>query len=381
MTTTDMVNEQVEFTADELLMDHDFAAPLIANGITCHGGFDEDGTYVSPRTRFRAPAIEAWEAKRAAEAGTPILDIPLDTWPESFPNIAQSKFLIRQGAPEPTISSLTRIGTVEGFGAMLRYLPLPDMQQIMVEDIRGTATEHIRKGLFEAHARDEAGWEAEAGHNTMWFAARDIAFENPVTEDQTQMMLSRMGINPAGAEAPDFAKLREAAIANRVLPNDIDYDFESMLTRMIGLLFIEIAAFHGFSWAEGVLSDTELCAGDGEAARIISYVRADETPHVAYLQVALSEMRDRTWVGSTGTHYDGGEMISLLWDRALDESRFLRRGSVLRLTLGEVEHALEGRTDRDDVLEEFFSLGTVTRLDDGSFVELDRQGNELHIPA
>ena len=50
---------------------------------------------------------------------------------------------------------------------------------------------------------------------------------------------------------------------------------------MIGLLLIEISAFHGFTWAEGVLSDTDLIAGDGEAARIISYIRADETPHVA----------------------------------------------------------------------------------------------------
>ena len=36
---------------------------------------------------------------------------------------------------------------------------------------------------------------------------------------------------------------------------------------MIGLLLIEISAFHGFRWAEAVLGDTELVAGDGEAAR------------------------------------------------------------------------------------------------------------------
>ena len=51
-----------------------------------------------------------------------------------------------------------------------------------------------------------------------------------------------------------------------------------MVGRMIGLLLIEISAFHGFHWAEAVLSDTDLVAGDGEAARIISYIRADETP-------------------------------------------------------------------------------------------------------
>jgi len=376
-----MTTQQTEFTFDELVMDHDFAEPLIANGVRCHGGFDEDGTYVSPRTRFRAPAIEAWEEHRIEQAGTPPLEIPLETWPASFPNVEQSKFLIRNGAPDQTISSLTRIGTVEGFGAMMRYLPLPDMQKIFADDITGTATEHIRKGLFEAHARDEAGWEDEAGHNLMWFAARDIAFDNPVTEDQTAMMLDRMGIPRPGGAMPDFEKLRAAAIANRVLPNDIDFDFESMLTRMIGLLFIEISAFHSFTWAEAVLADTELCAGEGEAARIISYVRQDETPHVAYLRVALSEMRDRTWVGASGTTYDGAEMIGKLWDRALEESRFLKRSEILKLTVREIEHSLDGRADRDDLLDEFYSLGTVQRLEDGSFVEQLRTGETVEVPA
>ena len=139
-----MTTEQVEFTETELLMDHAFAEPLIANGERCHGGFDADGAYVSPRTRFRAPAIEAWEANRRARAGTEALTLPLDTWPANFPSIEQSKFLIGRGVPGPTISALTRIGTVEGFGAMLRHLPLPEMQGLFDDDIRGTATDHIR---------------------------------------------------------------------------------------------------------------------------------------------------------------------------------------------------------------------------------------------
>jgi hypothetical protein len=77
---------------------------------------------------------------------------------------------------------------------MLRLLPVPNFQAAFDEDITGTAIAHIGKGLFEAHARDEAGFEDEAGHNLMWFAARDIAFDNPVTEDETARMLARMGI-------------------------------------------------------------------------------------------------------------------------------------------------------------------------------------------
>ena len=90
---------------------------------------------------------------------------------------------------EPTITSLTRIGTVEGFGSMIRHVHPGDMQRFFVESIDGTAIQHLDRGLFEAHARDEAGWEAEGGHKQMWFAARDVAFESPVTEDETQTML------------------------------------------------------------------------------------------------------------------------------------------------------------------------------------------------
>ena len=150
---------------------------------------------------------------------------------------------------------------------------------------------------------------------------------------------------------------------------------------MIGLLFIELSAFHGFTWAEGVLSDTELFPGDGEAARLVSYIRADETPHVAYLGVALSEMRDRTWKGTTGTTYDGAEMIQLLWDRALGDSMFLRRGEILRLTMNEIERALGERSDRDDILDEFFALGSVARLDDGTLVEIQADGREVRVDS
>jgi hypothetical protein len=370
-----MTTTQVEFTEAELLADHAIAEPLIANGVRCHGGFDPDGAYVSPRTANRWPAIRAWEEQRIEQFDTPILDVPLETWPDSFPNIEQSKFLIRHRVPEPTISLLTRIGTVEGFGGMLRLLPVPDFRATFDEDITGTAIAHIGTGLFEAHARDEAGFEDEAGHNLMWFAARDIAFDNPVTEDETARMLARMGIGTGPRSEADIARAREAAAAVRVLPDDIDFTLEMVVGRMIGLLLIEISAFHGFKWAEGVLSDTDLVAGDGEAARIISYVRADETPHVAWLRTALSEMRDRTWIGTTGQKHDGTEMISRLWDQALNDSLLLRRHDNLQFTMREIEHATEGRPDGADLIDEMLSMGSVTRQADGTVV--DRSGDHL----
>jgi hypothetical protein len=157
----------------------------------------------------------------------------------------------------------------------------------------------------------------------------------------------------------------------RCLPADLDLMLEFLLARMIGLLFIEISAFHGFRWAQDVLSDTELVQGDGEPARIVSYIQADETPHVAYLRTALSEMRDRTWIGASGAQYDGAEMMDLAWSRALNESVFVRRSDNLKLALREVEHALGDRTDKRDIVDEMLTMGDIRLLADGTPVDPD----------
>ena len=213
-----MTTAQVEFTEAELLADHTVVEPLFAGGVRCHGGFDDRGHYVSPRTKNRWPAIEAWETQRHEHFATPILDVPLDTWPENFPNVAQSKLLIRAGAPDVVISSLTRIGTVEGFGGMLRHLPVPDVARAFDEDTAGTAMAHMGRGLFEAHARDESGFGDQAGHDRMWFVARDIAFDHPVSDDQTATMLARMGIDTRPKGPAELDRLRRAAMSNGSCP-------------------------------------------------------------------------------------------------------------------------------------------------------------------
>ena len=360
-----MTTSQIEFTADELLADETIEEALIVDGVRCHGGFDSEGNYVSPRTKYRWPAIHAWEEQREAHFATPILDIPLDTWPENFPNVEQSKLLIRHGAPEPTISALTRIGTVEGFGVLLRSLSTPDFSRCFEEDVDGTAIQHIDRGLFEAHARDEAGFGDAAGHDRMWFVARDIAFDHPSTEDMKARMLRRMGIDTSSRSASPGGRARPAAPKDRLLPDDIDLELETLVARMVGLLLIEISAFHGFAWAEAVLGDIDLVAGDGTAAQIVSFIRADETPHVAWLRTALSEMRDRTWVGTQGRSYPGTEMIGRIWDRAVADSLGIRRQENLRFVLDEIEHALAGRRDGRDVMQEMLSLGSVEPAHDG----------------
>ena len=196
----------------------------------------------------------------------------------------------------PVVTTLTRIGTVEGFGAMIRGLGPGDLQRFFAESIDGTCLAHLQRGLFEAQARDEAGWGDEAGHRDMWFAARRRvrAPRSPTTSS---------GACSSAWASPPVARPRRAAHRRAArLFDDLDPDIEGMTRFMLGLLFIELSAFHTFAWAEEVLSDTDLVAGDGEAARIVSYVRADETPHVEYLKTALTEMRDRTFIGESGPH-------------------------------------------------------------------------------
>src|SRR5258706_1080423 len=255
--THEMGTEQLTFTEPERPATHDVTEPLIAGGTLCHDGFDADCRYVSPRTKHRAPAIAAWQDAHRERFRTELLDVALETWPEHYPNVAQARYLLSEGIGDLLALTLTRIGTVEGFGAMVRHLPVPDFRQTLADDVDGTALAHLDRGLFEAHARDEAGYESEGGHREMWWAARDLAFEYPQLPDQTDVMRRRMAMNQQNSY-------------ERVLPDDVAIDMELLAERMTRILLIEIQAFHTFAWAEALLSDSELVAGDGAAGRLVS---------------------------------------------------------------------------------------------------------------
>lgn len=349
-----MTTEQLDFRPEELLADPAYAEPLVIGGVRCHGGFDDDGIYRSPRTRHRMAAVTVWQANHEATFGTSLLHAPVETWPGMYPNLDQARFLLRNGVREPIVAALTRIGTVEGFGAMIRFLAPADLQPFFADDISGTATAHLGRGLVEAHARDEAGWEQQAGHDRMWYAVRDIAFENPVTEDETALMLERLGV-PVGAGGDPGAAAER--FAGRRQFDDLDFGLEMLLSVMLRVLFVEIKAFHVFAWAEELLSDGELVAGDGEAARLVSYIRQDETPHVEYLRTALSEMRERTFVGESGRRIPGSRVIDTLWDASLSESLGVMEEQNRAATLREIERAIGPRRGAADLLAEFHTLG------------------------
>ena len=250
---------------------------------------------------------------------------------------------------------------------MIRHAKIGDCRRCFDESIDGTALANLESGLFEAHARDEAGWDQEAGHKQMWFAARDVAFERPVTDDETETMLVRMGIARPDGKQPSPEELRAAAEAIRRFP-DLDLQLEMTIRRMLSILFIEISAFHTFAWAEAVLSDGALVADPKNAAGLVRCIRADETPHVDYLRTALTEMRDRTFVGESGRKYAGADIIGPLWDELLSDSLGARRDATLRITLAEVEHSVASHPRRDDILDGFHAHGSIRPTGDGTFV-------------
>jgi hypothetical protein len=364
---TTMVNLQTSWTEHELLADEPGLEPLIVDGHRCHGGFDANGDYVSPRSRFRQPAIAHWQAQHRQDFGTELLDAGLDTWPPASPNVGQSRFLLSEGVREPVIAALTRIGTVEGFGGAMRTWHAGDLAPHFDESIAETTLAHLDRGMFEAQARDEAGWEDEFGHKDMWFAARDVAFENPDVEDMTEVMLFRLGVTRApGAPLPDPDEVRRRQREQQVF-SDLSLDVEALIQRMIGLLLIEISAAHLFTWAEELLSDPDLVAGDGAAARLVSFIRQDESPHVEYLRTALSEMRDRTFIGASGRRIAGADVIGTMWTRGITDSTGTRRAANQRLARIELEDAVAGHSRCDAIIAEYEGLATPEPETNGAF--------------
>jgi hypothetical protein len=335
---------RIAFTSDELLANTSTKELLILNGVRCHGGFDSDGVYRSPRTLWRVPAIHAWQEQHLATSPVPLFEIPPDTISPQMPNPAQSKLLLREGVREPMVRSLTEIAIVEGFGAMIRELPVPPLGSFLREDTTGTALAHLAGGLFEAHARDEAGWSEEGGHRQMWDAARDAALSNPeISPEIYAAIMSRRG----GGNPPQqmFPELRAPV--------------ERLITFMVNVLAIEVFAMSTFEWAEEVLSDPSVSDAPVEAANLVRYIRSDESPHVEYLRTALSEITARTLIAQDGSSRSGLEVVNKIAERSLRmmiRQRLQDRPVMVRETIRKTAKLSAGALE--DLLARFDALAT-----------------------
>jgi hypothetical protein len=300
MAETAIETDQLTFSFDELLTEDAYQEPLFAGGVRCHGGYI-DGEYVSPRGAVRRRAIANWRGRLAAD-GQPVVVVPDKYVPPSFPNYPQAKFLLTEGVVEPLTRALTIISIVEGFGARIREVRLPDFDREIKEPIDGSALAHLDIGLFEAHARDEAGHRDQGGHKQMWEAARDVGLDKPQIPNDVLLRLMTGGAR--GERKRVFPELSER--------------MESMITMMANVLIIETFAETTFSWAKQLLGDPEVSADAERAAHIVDCIARDEVPHVDYLSVALSELRTHTLCSADSKFaVPGSEVIDTIFREQL----------------------------------------------------------------
>ncbi|MFQ5696662.1 MAG: hypothetical protein ACE5IL_00055 [Myxococcota bacterium] len=292
--------EPIEYTPEQLLSEVAYDEPLVAGDVRCHGGF-VDGRYVSPRSQKRGPAILAWQ-ERLRDEGGGLIHFSRDLMPPHYPSVEQARLLLQEGISAPIVRSLTVISIVEGFGAIIRDAPVPDWSEALVEDVGGTALAHLGSGLFEAHARDEAGHRDQGGHKQMWEAARDLALDKPeIPGDVLLRMMS--GGGPRPRREPLFPNL-----APRV---------EELIAMLTSIFVIEIFAENVFGWGEELLGDPEVSCEPEAARAMVSYIRSDERPHVEYLRTALSELWHRTLRTRDGAAIPGREVVGGLLRRQL----------------------------------------------------------------
>jgi hypothetical protein len=340
-------DSQLNFTTAQLLETCPVKEPLIVKGVRCHGGFDEDGKYRSPRTRWRVPAIEAWQRQHLATSPIPLVAIPADAVPPHMPSVAQAKFLLKTGVREPMVRTLTEIAIIEGFGATIRDLPVPPLRSFIREGTEATGLAHLTEGLFEAHARDEAGWGEEGGHKQMWEAARDAALSNPqVPPDILMVIMGRRGQSRPPRLLPQLAE-----------------PVERLLSFMVGVLAIEVFAKSTFEWAEAVLSDPEVSDAPEEAANLVRYIRSDESPHVEYLRTVLSEVAARTLLTEDGREMPGLDAVNALVERSLRMMIRQRTNERAKTLHEQIRVAAERHVkDIDHFMAEFDSLETQWQL-------------------
>ena len=318
------------YSREEILADHPYERPLVLDGVSCHGGF-VDGRYVSPRTRWRAPAIAAWQARLPAGELEAVLG-PIDAAvPPHFPSAAQTRLLVRHGVTVPLVRLLSLIAIVEGFGGdVLRLVALPPLGERVTDDIDGTALAHLGP-LFEAHARDEAG------HRKMWELARDIALDRPAVPKDLAS-----GVSPPATP--------------RLFP-EIAADLEALVLRMLGVLVIEVFAVAAFRWAKEVLGDATLFRRYEEARTLIGYIQQDESPHMGYLATALAELRCRSLAGVSGGTIPGRDVVDRGRDLIVGFQAGPRHRANVDFRTQVVERCLTDHPRGASLLAEFRALG------------------------
>ncbi|MBO6658934.1 MAG: hypothetical protein JJ934_18725 [Pseudomonadales bacterium] len=290
------------YTKQELEAENEYTTPHVECGLKLHGGFNQEGHYLSPRTKHRWDAINAWQQQlherdvEIVEATTELLTEP------NFPNVPQQILLLKHGIEQSFWDSLTITGLIEARGKALAEVTAPDFQDIIVQDISETALGHMNKGLLTSHGWDEGGVPESGvgGHDIMWFAARDLIFGKdkfPIPEAPASI----------GREKPE----REMA--------QLPPEHEMMISFLMNLLMIEVRAERAFDFYERVIASDDTFEDKpreaAHAVELINRIRMDESVHVAWLRAAISEFRSFTIKTVDGDQVSGADILDPVWEK------------------------------------------------------------------
>ena len=290
------------YTPEEIEAEHDYATPHIECGLALHGGFDDQGRYISPRTKHRWEAVKAWR-QALVQRHQPLVEATTELLTEeNFPSVPQQIHLLKHGIEQSFWDSLSITGLIEARGRALADVVAPDFQKIIQEDLRETALGHMSKGLLRAHGWDEGGLPGSGigGHDVLWYAARDLLFgkdKYPIPEAPTSI----------GREKNEQEMLQ--------LPPE----YEMLIAFLMNLLMIEVRAERAFDFYEKVIRSEEVFLDRRKeaatAVTLVNRIRQDETVHVAWLQVAISEFRSFTIKSLDGGTVSGAEILDPLWEK------------------------------------------------------------------
>lgn len=292
---------QLTYTQDELLTDHDFAAPHVVMGQRLHGGMLADGTYQPPRALVRESAFDAWEAALRERGGVPFGASAELLEGLRMPTAEQQLVLLRNGLGRSFWNTLTITGKIEARGRLLADIEFPDLGPAIVQDISEMAIGHLNKGLLLAHGYDEGGIEDSGvgAHDAMWFVARDLVFGADAFEDVDP---------PENIGRPDAG--------TRYVP-EIAPEIEGLVSLIANLLIIEFRAELGFADTQQVMRTPDLFTdrrADAElAADIVGRIRTDEEIHVRSLNLYLGELRSIDFRTLDGGSISGAELIDRFW--------------------------------------------------------------------
>jgi hypothetical protein len=331
------------FTRDELMAEHAYAKVQTEAGYRLHGGFDEHGTYISPRTLNRWPAVNAWHAQ-VQKRGFPLIDASVRLLKRSaYPNVQQQQLLLNSGLGETLWNSLTITGVIEARGRALCEAEAPDFQKIIVEDIGATTIGHLNKGLLYAHGLDEGGNPAagEGGHDDMWFAVRDALF------GKNAFPLPEV---PASIGRPEIGRL---------MPQ-VDKVYEDWILLLMNVLMIEVRAEAFFSFCVEIMRSPNVFrdrrAAANHAADIVERIRTDEAIHVAYLQSFVSELRSYTIRTLDGKQISGASMIDGIWEGMINWHSVTQADFSQKQSREAIEARMAKRPDGRMLLAQFDQL-------------------------